>query len=155
MFVETILNFLEKMIEAEEKIVISINDSIENLENYAVKTALKGISLDSQKHAEMYRSALIIMNEKSQPLDEKQFDEQRDLVSRHIKMEEDVMGKLEKMMPKIENERISFLLETILSDERRHHKVLRKLHETLVRGETILEQDWWDAIWKDVPGLWI
>jgi len=151
---EKIVSFLNRMIEIEERIVESINDSLKTIENYAVESALKGISLDSMKHAEMYRSALVLMTKKRLPLNQDQFDDQRELVSRHIKIEEEMMEKLDEVMPMVDDDRVSFLLEAIMSDERRHHRVLKELHKILVRGESIIEEDWWDAIWKDVPGLW-
>ncbi len=142
------------MIEAEKAIVKSVEDSIEELDNYAVEAALKGISLDSMKHAMLYGSALAILTENRTPLDETQLDRQRDLVERHITMEDRVIARLEEMIPQVENEKISFILETIIADERRHHKVLLNVQELLVRGETVTEEDWWDAVWRDVPGLW-
>jgi len=151
---EKIVSFLNRMIKIEEKIVESVNDSLKTIENYAVESALKGISLDSMKHAETYRSALVLMTKKRLPLNQEQFDDQRELISRHIKMEEEMMERLNEAMPMIEDDRVSFLLEAIMSDERRHHRVLKELHKVLVRGESIIEEDWWDAVWKDVPGLW-
>ena len=146
--------FLESMIEAEKAIVKSVEESLEELGNYAVEAALKGISLDSMKHAMLYGSALAILTESRTPLDETQLERQRDLVERHITMEERVIARLEEMIPRVENEKISFILETIIADERRHHKVLLNVQELLVRGETVTEEDWWDAVWGDVPGLW-
>jgi rubrerythrin len=146
--------FLESMIEAEKAIVKSVEESLEELGNYAVEAALKGISLDSMKHAMLYGSALAILTESRTPLDETQLERQRDLVERHITMEERVIARLEEMIPPVENEKVSFILETIIADERRHHKVLLKVQELLVRGETVTEEDWWDAVWGDVPGLW-
>lgn len=151
---EKIMSFLNKMVKIEEKIVESVNDSLETIENYAVESALKGISLDSMKHAEMYRSALVLLTKKRLPLNQKQFDDQRELISWHIKKEEEMIEGLTEVMPMIEDEKVSFLLEAIMSDERRHHRVLKELHKVLVRGESIIEEDWWDAVWKDVPGLW-
>ncbi len=142
------------MIDAEKAIVKSVEDSLEELENYAVEAALKGISLDSMKHAMLYGSALAILTETRTPLEETQLDAQRELVEMHITMEEQVIARLEEMIPQVENEKVSFILETIIADERRHHKVLLNVHELLVRGETVTEEDWWDAVWGDVPGLW-
>ncbi len=146
--------FLESMIDAENAIVKSVEESLEELGNYAVEAALKGISLDSLKHAMLYGSALAILTESRTPLDETQLDRQRELVKRHITMEERVIARLEEMIPRVENEKVSFILETIIADERRHHKVLLNVQELLVRGETVTEEDWWDAVWGDVPGLW-
>ena len=58
------------------------------------------------------------------------------------------------MIPGVENEKVSFILNSIIEDERRHHKVLKRVEELLVRGETVTEDDWWDAAFGDVPGLW-
>jgi rubrerythrin len=151
---EKLTIFLESMIEAEKAIVKSVEESLEELGNYAVEAALKGISLDSMKHAMLYGSALAILTESRTPLDETQLERQRDLVERHITMEGRVIARLEEMIPRVENEKVSFILETIIADERRHHKVLLNVQELLVRGETVTEEDWWDAVWGDVPGLW-
>ena len=151
---EKLTIFLESMIEAEKAIVKSVEESLEELGNYAVEAALKGISLDSMKHAMLYGSALAILTETRIPLDEGKLDRQRELVERHIAMEEEVITRLEAMIPEVENEKVSFILETIIADERRHHKVLLNVQELLVRGETVTEEDWWDAVWGDVPGLW-
>jgi rubrerythrin len=151
---ERLTIFLESMIDAEKAIVKSVEDSLEELGNYAVEAALKGISLDSMKHAMLYGSALAILTETRTPLDETQLDAQRELVERHITMEERVIARLEEMIPRVENEKVSFILEAIIADERRHHKVLLNVQELLVRGETVTEEDWWDAVWGDVPGLW-
>jgi rubrerythrin len=151
---ERLTIFLESMIDAENAIVKSVEDSLEELGNYAVEAALKGISLDSMKHAMLYGSALAILTETRTPLDETQLDRQRELVERHITMEERVIARLEEMIPQVENEKVSFILEAIIADERRHHKVLLNVQKLLVRGETVTEEDWWDAVWGDVPGLW-
>ncbi len=151
---ERLTIFLESMIDVEKAIVKSVEDSLEELGNYAVEAALKGISFDSMKHAMLYGSALAILTETRTPLDETQLDAQRELVERHITMEERVIARLEEMIPRVENEKVSFILEAIIADERRHHKVLLNVQELLVRGETITEEDWWDAVWGDVPGLW-
>jgi bacterioferritin (cytochrome b1) len=151
---ERLTIFLESMIDAENAIVKSVEDSLEELGNYAVEAALKGISLDSMKHAMLYGSALAILTESRTSLDEAQLDRQRELVKRHITMEERVIARLEEMIPQVENEKVSFILEAIIADERRHHKVLLNVQKLLVRGETVNEEDWWDAVWGDVPGLW-
>jgi hypothetical protein len=151
---EEVKKFLDAMIKSENCIVKSINDSVGAIENLAVRSALKGVSYDSMKHAEIYHSAMALLDVRRPAVDEGRFDAQRDLLSRHIKMEERLIQELERMMPRVEDEKVSFLLGVVLNDERRHHKMLKRLHEFLVRGETITEEDWWDAIWKDVPGLW-
>jgi rubrerythrin len=151
---DKMLKFLENQIKLEHKIVESITNSLDQIENEAVITALRGISLDSSKHTEMYKSAINLLSATSIALNDKQLDLQKKVIESHIKMEEAVIKELEKKVPHIENEKVELLLRAILSDEIRHHKLLKTLYEIVVRGEAITEGDWWDAIWGDVPGLW-
>lgn len=151
---EDMIKFLENQVKLENKIVRSVSDALEKIENEAVSMALRGISLDSSKHAEMYRSAVALLTRTSAPLNEEQLDLQRETVEKHIRMEETVIKELEKKLPQVENEKVELLLKAILVDERRHHKLLKTLLEILIRGEAVTEGDWWDAIWADVPGLW-
>jgi rubrerythrin len=151
---EKMLKFFENQIQLENKIVESVHDSIDKIENEAVKTALRGISLDSKKHAEMYRSAINLLSASSIALNEDQLDLQKKVIEDHIKMEEAVIIELKKKVEDVENEKVELLLKAILVDEQRHHKLLKTLFEIVVRGEAITEGDWWDAIWGDVPGLW-
>jgi len=151
---DKLLKFMENQISLENKIVKSIKDSADKIDNEAVSTALLGISLDSKKHAMMYRSAISLMTTSSAALNQEQLDLQKKVVNDHIKMEEAVIKELEKMLPTIENEKVELLLKAILQDEVRHHKLLKTLYEILIRGEAVTEGDWWDAVWGDVPGLW-
>ncbi len=61
------------------------------------------------------------------------------------------MERLNYVIAKTRNEKVKFLLESIASDEKRHHDLLNKIMSTVVRGETITEGDWWDFLWRNVP----
>ena len=69
----------------------------------------------------------------------------------HIRLEVELIERISEIIPNIENEKIKLLLNAILLDEKRHHELLKKVLEILVRGETITEEDWWDVLWKNVP----
>ena len=148
---EELLGFLKRQIEVENEIVRSLNNSLSDIENPTVKGVLKGISLDSVKHAEMYTSAIALLTKVSKALQQEHLDKQRDLVEKHIKLESELIEKIGETLPKIENEKVKLLLEAILADEKRHHELLKKILEIIVHGETITETDWWDVMWKNVP----
>jgi rubrerythrin len=148
---DELLEFMKRQIVIEKEIVESLNKGVVNIKNPPVKGVLKGISLDSVKHAELYAAAVSLLTDVSQALKQENLDEQRALVEKHIKMEADLIKKLEKIMPSVENTKVRFLLESILADERRHHALLKKVLEIIVHGETITEADWWKMLWEDVP----
>lgn len=62
-----------------------------------------------------------------------------------------LIERISEIIPSIENEKVRLLLNAILLDEKRHHELLKKVLEILVRGETITEEDWWDILWKNIP----
>lgn len=146
-----LLKFIEKQITVEKEIVDSLNEALKDMGNQSVKGVLRGISLDSVKHAEMYESALKLLTTVSQALSQEQLDRQRSLVEKHIRIEAELIKKIIAILPKVENNKVRLLLTAILADEKRHHALLKQVLEILVRGETITEEEWWDIIWKNVP----
>jgi rubrerythrin len=148
---EDLVGFMKKQIEVENDIVDSLNSALVEIKNPPVKGVLKGISLDSVKHAETYAAAIQLLTSVSQALTQEQLDRQAKLVEKHIRMEEELIQKLDKVIPVVEDDKVKLLLNAILSDEKRHHELLKMVLEILVRGETITEEDWWDMLWKNVP----
>jgi len=146
-----LLKFIEKQITIEKEIVNSLNEAIRDMGNQPVKGVLRGISLDSVKHAEMYDSALTLLTTVPQALSQEQLDKQRSLVEKHIRIEAELIKKISDVLPEVENNKVKLLLTAILADEKRHHELLKQVLEILVRGETITEEDWWDILWKNVP----
>jgi rubrerythrin len=148
---DELTEFLRKQIEVENEIVKSLNKSLGDIQNPTVKGVLKGISLDSVKHSEMYASAIMLLTSVSQALTQENLDKQRDLVEKHIRMEAELIKKIEKTLPTVENRKVKLLLNAILEDEKRHHGLLKNILEIIVHGEAITEDDWWDVLWKNVP----
>jgi len=146
-----LVEFIKRQIIIEKEIVDSLNKGIADMKNPPVKGVLKGISLDSVKHAELYSAAVALLTDVSQALKQENLDAQRALVEKHIKMEAELIKKLEKNMSTIENTKVLFLLKSILTDERRHHALLKTVLEIIVHGETITEADWWKMLWENVP----
>lgn len=148
---DELIGFLKKQVKIENEIVSSVNGALDEIENPAVKGVLKGISLDSLKHAEMYGAAISLLTSVLPALTQENLDKQRELVEKHMHMEAELIKKISKVLPNIENKNVKLLLNAILLDEKRHHQLLKEVLEILVRGETITEEDWWEVLWKNVP----
>jgi hypothetical protein len=146
-----LLEFMKRQIAIENEIVASLNKGVVNIHNPPVKGVLKAISLDSVKHAELYASAVTLLTNPSRALTQENLDEQRALVDKHIQLEAELIKKLEKVVPSLKNNKVRFLIDSILLDERRHHAMLKVLLEIIVKGETITEDDWWELLWKNSP----
>jgi len=148
---DELINFMKAQIKVENEIVDSLNSALVDVKNPPVRGVLKGISLDSVKHAEMYAAATELLTSVSQALSQEHLDKQKALVEKHIRMEAELIKKIRKVLPTVENEKVKLLLNAILADEKRHHELLKMVLEILVRGETITEADWWELLWKNVP----
>ncbi len=142
--------FFDQQIKLEEEIVRSVDQALMTLTNQVVKGVLKGISLDSTKHAEIYRAAAEVAHAPP-ALTEEEFENLKETVKKHIEYEERTMERLKRVIEKTRNEKAKLLLESIFADEERHHDLLNKIMSIVVRGETITERDWWDFLWSNVP----
>jgi bacterioferritin (cytochrome b1) len=148
---DKLVDLFKKQIKIEQTIVDSVKQGLTDLKNPAVKGVLKGISLDSLKHAEMYASAINLLTSVPQALTEDDLEKQRELVEKHLKLEAEIIQTLHNAIPSIQNEKVKLLLNAILSDEKRHHDLLKNVLEILVKGETITDKEWWDVMWENVP----
>ena len=148
---ERLLKFLEDQIKVENEIVDSLNKGLVDVENPAVKGTLKGISLDSLKHAQMYASAINLLTKAPKALTQKQLDSQKALVEKHIKIEAVLIEKISEQLPTVKDVKVKMLLNAILEDEKRHHELLQRVLEILVRGETITDEEWFEVMWRSVP----
>lgn len=142
--------FFHEQEKLEEEIVKSVSKALETIKNPVVEAVLRGISHDSAKHAEIYKSAAQIIAV-APALKEKEFRHLEEVVRWHIESEEKLIGRLREAVNKTANIRVKFLLESILADEKRHHDLLNMVMNIIVKGETITDQDWWEIIWKNVP----
>jgi len=142
--------FFKSQQKLEKVIVKSIAEALKGIRNPVVVALLKGISYDSSKHAEVYKSAAQIIAV-APALKEQEFEHLKEVVKWHIENEEKLIARLEEAISKTTNDRVKFLLETILTDEKRHHDLLNLIMGIVVKGETITDQEWWDIMWKHVP----
>jgi rubrerythrin len=148
---DKLVDFLKNQVTVEKEIVDSLEKALVGMKNPAVKGVLKGVSLDSVKHAELYTSAITLLTSASTALKQEDLDSQRALIQKHIDIEAKLIEVLKVRIPEIKNEKVVFLLKAILEDEIRHHAMLKMVLEIIVKGETITEEDWWKMLWEGVP----
>lgn len=147
---DEIVEFFKSQKELEHHIVESITDSLKTVRNPVVKQVLHAIAFDSQKHAGIYEAAMSISTV-TPALTDEEYMELEKITAKHVLDEEKAISALNKMLPKIKNEKIKFLLEVIIADERKHHQLLKKVIDLIVKKEAITEEDWWEILWKNVP----
>jgi rubrerythrin len=145
-----LISFFRQQAEQEEEIVRSINKALRKLRNPVVVSVLKGMSLDSVKHADMYRAAESVIKV-APAMSEDELNHLNEVASKHIIDEEKALREVDSFIKKVEDKKIKFLLESIRADERRHHDLLKTIMDVIGRGETITKDEWWEIMWKNVP----
>jgi len=130
----------------------NLSESVKGLKNVVVQEVLMGIAHDSRKHAGFYAAIQSILKSDSPAIGEEDYDRLEEVIKEHIDVENLMMQEAKKFLDSAQDLRIQHLLTEIYEDEVKHHKLMKRILETVVRREAIFEEDWWDAIWKDVPG---
>lgn len=128
-----LLEFIERAIKIEEQAVKLYKETSDKADNAAVKLILDELGMDSGKHAKMYKTIERVLKETPYSFadfhKEKYVDKLlgREELSRHIKIEEKMIEILEEQLNITEQPTVKAILEHILEDERRHHKVLKEV----------------------------
>jgi len=61
-------------------------------------------------------------------------------VKQHIRVDADMIRRLESMLEMVEDDRVADVLRYILADERRHHNALTRMAVLLDRDETAFDE---------------
>jgi rubrerythrin len=110
------------------------------------KLLFKEIELDTTKHAHMY-STLIALSAGAAVSKVEGYEMRKEL-ERHVKNEKRMLVQAQRIVKTLEDPRMKPLLRAILTDERRHHRALSTLLETVAVEEKISEDDWWGFLNK-------
>ncbi len=148
---EETLEFIDKQIALELKIIEIVKENVAQLDNAFVKEFLIGISTDSQKHAALLKSLKKAVEGPTPFISEKERDKIAEGIVAHIKMEELAVKTYAELAAKSDNDQVKTIAMMIREDEIRHHSLLKELHKTIIEPETLTEDMIWDAMWKDTP----
>lgn len=134
---ERLVELVRKQIEIEKENVVQVSETEKKVGNAAAKLSLLEIQLDSQKHADILNGILEVLRgiPPSKTLFEHQLESyvdpfvvERELES-HIKREDEMLDHVEEEIKQTKDEALKLLLQHIVDDEIKHHKIL----ETIVK----------------------
>ncbi len=143
------VKFYKKQIELEKKIIQAAEESVEDMENKIVKELILAIAIDSKKHASLL-GVLTTMNTSSVPyISEKSLDKIAKNIKKHIELEAQAIETYKELLTKIDTDQEKMIVQTIYHDELRHHALLERLYEIIIKNEAITEEDLWDYLKDD------
>ena len=139
---------IEEQIENEKKAVRLLQSSMKKTDNAVIQLMLSKLALDSTKHERMLRAILQLLE--SSPGEQFRYEgeEFRSVIEEHVEIERKMLEDFERIVDKTEDNRIRFILQDIISDEKRHHAIMKRVHELMCEGEKVQDQKWWDFLFR-------
>jgi len=102
-----------------------------------VSSLLESIVHDSLKHAAFCKVLIDIETGVIPPeIDVGDAIDMAQAIEEHVEVEAEMIKRLESMLTKTEDERTKGILNHMLSDERRHHNVLKRMANLFSQSET-------------------
>ncbi len=134
---ERLIELIRAQIEVEKENVRQVTETEKKVDNAAAKLSLLEIRLDSQKHTDILNGILEVLSgvPPSQTLWEYRISRYIDPflvkgeLESHEKREARMIDHVEEEIKQTKDEGIKLLLQHVLEDERKHHKIL----ETIVK----------------------
>lgn len=139
---------IEERIENEKKAVRLLQDSMKKTNNAVIQLLLNQLSLDSIKHEKMLRAVLQLLEFPSKEQFKCEGEEFRKVIEKHVEVECEMLEDFEKIVDKTEDNRIRFILQDIISDEKKHHAIMKRVHELVCESEKVKDQKWWDFLFR-------
>ena len=124
-FDEDTLNKIKKQQEFEEKTAKKLTALSEAAQNQLIKALLHSIVLDTTKHAETYRM-LLDLNEKAVMGKESKGLGKAEIAT-HLREEALMLKQAKEISKAVKDENIKQVVENIIEDEKKHHRVLQQL----------------------------
>jgi rubrerythrin len=136
---------IQKMIKDERNAVSHLGQTIKKTKNNVIKILMQILLIDSLKHAKILEIILSIL--KAPKLESSEISEVAQHLKDHVDEEKEMMENFENIVDKVEDQKIRFLLENIITDEKRHHSIVKRISELVVDSETS-DDAWWDFLYR-------
>ena len=138
-----LVELLKEQKELELGHVEKLKPTLEVIEHRLVRALLETIVHDSRKHAALCQ-ALVDVEAGAAPLtldtDMATAVDLHQRIRQHLRVEEDMIGRLGKMVGMVEDDRVKDVLRYILGDEERHHSALQRLSNLIDRDTTAFDE---------------
>lgn len=140
-----LLAILDKQREIEVKVANELKETMDKTDNKLVKLLLHVIRMDSLKHADILE-ALKDIAAKRGTFAYVEKEEIKRALEKHIRDEQEMLDRISDIARNVEEERVKFVLEGIVGEERRHHASLKQLYEYVEGVRGVSEEELWDYL---------
>ena len=145
------LEFYKEQIEVENKIIEAAEKAVKGIKNPLVREMILAVALDSEKHATMLQALADRLTGPSPAIDEEISDEIAEAVQEHMELEALALKKYKEYLNSgccVDNKE-KIVIRAIYEDEQKHHELMRFIYNKIIRKETLIEEEMFDAMWSD------
>ena len=149
---EELIKFIYEQIVLEKKIVEISKKSVEDIKNVLVRELIRGITMDSKKHAILLTGLKGMLEGPTPLIEEENYDLIKETIEKHIELEAKAIDTYRSLLKVyIEDEKVKMIISEIHKDEIRHHAFLTALLKTIVEKETLTKDMLEDWMFKYAP----
>jgi len=147
------IKLLEEKANDEKRISKEISKLANSIRSDAVRSILQVIVLDTKRHEKFYKTASSLLDPSRKMIKPSELAKIQSSLEHRVQEEVKNLEEVKKIANEEQNPKVKAILEAIIEDEMRHHKIFQTLKEVIIRGEIIEEQDIWEGLW--IKGAWI
>ena len=139
---------IEEQTQNERNTAKLLFDSVRKTNNTIIRLMIHQLALDSVKHEQMLMAILQLLDFPSKEQFESEGKEFRKAIEKHVEIERKMLRDFEKIFDETEDNRIRFILQNIISDEKKHHATVKRINELINESEKVRDEKWWDFLFR-------
>jgi len=139
------------LLDLEEKYAVELDQEYRGYGDEVVRELIKSVMVDSRKHVGLCKTAAYVVEGRGLSITDVECEELENRLRLHIEKEQEMLDAARQLMEEVKDERVQKLLIMIYEDELMHHPFLESFLETILKRETITEEDIWDMLFRDLP----
>ncbi|NIR87901.1 hypothetical protein GWO13_10265 [Candidatus Bathyarchaeota archaeon] len=137
-----------EQIENERNATELLYESAKKTENTVIRLLLYQLALDSVKHEYMLKAILQLLESPSKEQFKSESEEFRRAIEKHVEIERKMLEDFERIVDVTEDKRMRFILQNIIGDEKRHHAIVKRVHQLVCESEKVRDEKWWDFLFR-------
>lgn len=139
----------QEMVKEEYELSQRLLKLVESIDSGVIKALLTTVAFDSEKHSHLYLAILDLLDKSRKMVPESDIEKIQDEIDLHIKIESKMYKTVKSLLENADDPKIKMVLQLIMDDEIRHHKIFQELKNVIMSKEALTEDIVWDMVWKD------
>lgn len=139
---------IKEQIENEQTAAKLLSDSAKKTDNTVIQLMLQQLALDSTKHERMLKAVLHLLKSPAKEQFKRESEEFHKVIEKHVEIERKMLEDFENIVDKTEDKRIRLLIQDIISDEKKHHAIIKRVYNLVCESERVNDEKWWDFLFR-------